>query len=75
MNKENTNKLWKLIQEAGDYLKDRLPQNPNHPKGRNSYAHVALCVKEKFKASYKDIPDDKFEDVVRYINFLKKNPS
>ena len=75
MNKENTNKLWKLIQEAGDYLKDRLPQNPNHPKGRNSYAHVALCVKEKFNSSYKDIPDDQFEKVIEYIEYLKKNPS
>ena len=75
MNKENSKKLWKIIQGAGDYLTDQLPKHPNHPKGRNAYAHVALCVKEKFKASYKDIPDDKFEDVVRYINFLKKNPS
>lgn len=75
MNKENTNKLWKLIQEAGDYLKDRLPQNPNHPKGRNPYAHVALCVKEKFNSSYKDIPDDQFEKVIEYIEYLKKNPS
>ena len=75
MNKENTNKLWKLIQEAGDYLKDRLPQNPNHPKGRNPYAHVALCVKEKFNSSYKDIPDEKFDEVLKYIEFLKENPS
>jgi len=22
MNKENTSKLWKIIQEAGDYLRD-----------------------------------------------------
>ena len=36
---------------------------------------VPLCVKSKFNASYKDIEDDKFEEVVRYINFLKENPS
>ena len=47
MNKENANKLWKIIQEAGDYLLGQLPSHPNHPKGRNPYAHVALCVKEK----------------------------
>ena len=75
MNKENASKLWKIIQEAGDNLKDQLPDHPNHPKGRNPYAHVALCVKEKFKASYKDIPDEKFHEVVNYIEFLKKNPS
>jgi len=75
MNKENASKLWKIIQEAGDYLQNRLPNHPNHPKGRNPYAHIALCVKEKFGNSYKDIPDEKFQEVVDYINFLKENPS
>ena len=55
MNKENASKLWKIIQEAGDYLKGQLPDHPNHPKGRNPYAHVALCIKNKFSNSYKDI--------------------
>ena len=75
MNKENASKIWKLIQETGDFLKEKLPDHPNHPKGRNPYAHVALCVKDKFKMSYKDIPDEKFEEVIEFINFLKKNPS
>ena len=51
MNKENTSKLWKIIQEAGDYLKGQLPDHPSHPKGRNPYVHVALCVKSKFDKS------------------------
>jgi len=42
VNKENASKLWKIIQEAGDYLNNKLPDHPNHPKGRNAYAHVAL---------------------------------
>ena len=75
MNKENSNKIWKIIQETGDYLIGKLPEHPNHPKGRNPYAHIALSVREKFKASYKDIPDDKYDDVLKYIEFLKKNPS
>ena len=75
MNKENANKLWKIIQEAGDYLQGQLPDHPNHPQGRNPYAHVALCVKEKFKSSYKDIPDEKLEEVLNFIDFLKNNPS
>ena len=75
MNKENASKLWKIVQEAGLYLLDQLPDHPNHPKGRNPYAHVSLCVKEKFGNSYKDIPDEKFPEVVDYINFLKENPS
>ena len=75
MNKENAIKLWKIIQEAGDYLAGQLPDHPNHPKGRNSYAHVALCVKEKFGTTYKNIPNEKFNEVLEYIEFLKKNPS
>ena len=75
MNEENRRQLWKLIQVAGDYLLGQLPDHPNHPKERNPYAHVALCVKDKFQMSYKDIDDDKFDEVVQYIEFLKKNPS
>jgi len=75
MNKENTTRLWEMIQEAGDYLLDQLPSHPNHPKGRNPYAHVALCVKNKFNNSYKDIDDEKFNKVRDYIEFLKQNPN
>ena len=75
MNEDNRRKLWLLIQEAGHYLQGQLPDHPNHPKGRNPYAHVAICVKSKFEKSYKDISDEKFTEVVEYIDHLKKNPS
>ena len=73
MNKENANKLWKIIQETGDYLRNKLPDHPNHPNGRNSYAHVAISVKSKFNSSYRDIDDEKLEEVIKYINSLKEN--
>ena len=75
MNENNRSKIWKLIQKAGDYLEGQLPDHPNHPKGRNAYAHVAIYVKSKFNASYKDIPDEKFEEILEYIEFLKQNPN
>ena len=75
MNEDNRRKLWRFIVEAGDYLGGQLPDHPNHPKGRNPYAHVAICVKSKFNASYKDIEDEKFVEVLKYIEFLKNNPS
>ena len=75
MDKENSAKLWKIIQEAGDYLVGQLPDHPNHPKGRNPYAHIVICVKNQFGASYKDIPDEKYNEVINYIEYLKKNPS
>ena len=75
MNEDNRCQLWKIIVEAGDYLQGQLPDHLNHPKGRNPYAHVAICVKEKFQMSYKDIDNNKFGEVVEYIEFLKKNPN
>ena len=75
MSPEKAHKLWKIIQEAGDHLQGQLPDHPNHPRGGNPYAHVAICVKSKFNQSYKDIDDDKFDDEVQHIEFLKKNPS
>ena len=74
MNKENASKVWNLIQKTGDYLKGKLPDHPNHPKGRNPYAHVALEVKSHFGMTYKDIPDEKYNDVIYYLEKLKINP-
>ena len=48
MNKANKKYLWKLIQLTGDSLINKLPDHPNHPNGRNPYAHVALKVKNNF---------------------------
>ena len=75
MNPENKKKLWSEILKVGDFLKDKLPAHHNHPKGRNSYAHVALEIKNKFDISYKDLPDDQFDSVLDFLNFLKKNPN
>ena len=74
MNKENASKLWKIIKEAGNYLEGKLPDHPNHPKGRNPYAHVALEVKNHFGMTYKDIPDEKFNEVINYLEEIKSNP-
>lgn len=73
LNKENASKIWRLIQLTGDELKGKLPDHPNHPKGRNPYAHVALEIKTYFQMTYKDIPDEKYNDVVKYLEFLKQN--
>ena len=42
MTPENASKLWKMIQEAGDYLLGQLPSHPNHSKGRNPYAMISF---------------------------------
>ena len=75
LNKENASIIWRLIQQTGDELLGKLPEHPNHPKGRNTYAHIALEVKTHFQMTYKDIPDEKFNDVVNYLEILKQNPN
>jgi len=75
MDKIKAKKLWGEILKAGDYLKNKLPDHPSHPKGRNPYAHVALEIKNKFNMSYKDLPDEQYEKVIDFINFLKTNPN
>lgn len=74
MNEENRKELWLLIQETGDRLKDKLPTSDSHPKGRNPYAHILLMIKLKFKQSYKDIPDDKKEILIKFIKYVEDNP-
>ena len=64
-----------MIQEAGVYLQNKLPNHSSHPQGRNPYAHVALCIKAKFNKSYKDIDDGKFNEIIDYIDYLKNNPN
>ena len=75
MDENNSKKIWTYIQEAGDKLVEKLPDSRNHPKGRNPYAHVAICVKIKFGQSYKKIPDEKYQEVIEFIDFLVENPN
>ena len=70
MDKINKEKVWRLIQNIGDVLNGKLPHHPNHPNGRNPYAHVALKVKTRFGCSYKDIDDEKYQEVVDFLNYL-----
>ena len=74
MHEENAKKIWQLILETGDSLKGVLPHHSNHPKGRNPYAHISLEIKNKYGCSYKDIPDDQLNELIKFIDYLSKNP-
>ena len=74
MSPENAAQVWQAIRSAGDRLRGQLPEHPNHPQGRNPYAHVALCVKTKWGQSYRDIPDRDMDSVLTYIEWLVENP-
>ena len=75
MTPDNAKKVWNYIQAAGAKLVGKLPPSFRHPKGRNPYAHIAICVKGKFNQSYKEIPDEQIEEVFDYIDYLVENPS
>ena len=48
------------------FLKDKLEPHPNHPNGRNPYAHMSL-INQKFSCSYKNISDEKVEQLKKFI--------
>ena len=73
LNDKNRKYLWRLIQLTGDHLINKLPEHPNHPKGRNPYAHVALKIKNHYGLSYKDLPDDRINDVIFFLNHIRDN--
>jgi len=74
VNEVNSKIVWSAIRTAGDSLQGRLPESHRHPKGRNPYAHVALCIKSKYKCSYKEIPDSRINEVIEFIDYLVDNP-
>ena len=65
LNEENRKIIWSKIQNTGDLLQPLLKPSIFHPKRRNAYAHISLSIKQKFKQSYKDIPDEKYIDVLK----------
>ena len=64
--------IWAEMQGVGDRLRGILAPNPRHPAGRNPHAHVAGCVKNKFGCSYKDLPDEKAEEVRGFLQELER---
>ncbi len=71
MNEENSKLVWKVIQKQGDYLKDKLEPHPFHPKGRNPYAHICTLIKDNFQKSYKDVSDERFNELISFIKNIK----
>ncbi len=67
MNDTNKKLIWKLIQNHGDSLKNKLKPHPNHPYGRNPYAHICSSINKRYNCSYKDLSDDKIEELKSFI--------
>tara|TARA_Y100001934_G_scaffold161502_1_gene192650 strand:+ start:42 stop:260 length:219 start_codon:yes stop_codon:yes gene_type:complete len=71
MDNVNKKKIWSLILKQGDSLKNKLQDHPNHPKGRNPYAHICSLIKEKFNCSYKEVSEEKLEYLKTFIANIK----
>ena len=71
MNVNNAKIIWKEIQKTGDFLKGKLPDHPNHPKGRNPYAHICGLIKEEFNCSYKDISEERLKYLKTFIENIQ----
>lgn len=74
MNQKNCKKIREIIKESGKLLEGKLPSSPRHPTGRNPYAHIPKVIKTFFGKPYKDLPDDKFSEVVYIIEYCTENP-
>ena len=68
MNEENRQMVWARMQEAANELRGKLLPSRRHPRGRNPNAHIAKCIKNKWRKSYRDIPDEKVKAVMDYID-------
>jgi hypothetical protein len=55
------------MRAVGDRLQGILKVDVRHPGGRNPYAHVAGCVKERFGCSYGELPDEHVAEVRRFL--------
>jgi len=64
--------IWQEMRSLGDRLMEVLKPDPRHPHGRNPYAHVAGCVRDRFGCSYGDLPDEKADEVRIYLRTLEQ---
>lgn len=62
------------VNALGDELKGVLPPHPDHPE-RNPYAHIWRTIKEKYGVSYKELGDDRVDEILALIRTLRnQNP-
>jgi hypothetical protein len=74
MNKANRGIIREAVDSAAQDLEGRLPESPNHPKGRNPHAHVAQVLKTLLGRSYTECSDESVPKILRIIEEIQKNP-
>ena len=72
MNDTEKKEVWNLIITRGDFLRGKLRDDPRHPIGRNSYAHICSLIISKFGCSYKQVSSDKVSDLKKFISGINE---
>lgn len=67
MNELNRKKIWRIIQNHGDSIKDKLQAHSRHPQGRNPYAHICSLIADHFKCSYKEVENSRVKELEDFI--------
>ena len=73
MNEKNKKEVWRIIQSHGDSLIKKLSPHPNHPNGRNPYAHICNLIKSHFGCSYKEVKTRNVKNLLILLSELKIN--
>ena len=72
MNDLEKKEIWNIITNRGDFLKGKLKDDPRHPLGRNSYAHICSLIISKFGCSYKEVNSDKLFELKKFISEINE---
>ena len=65
-----------MLMKSAELLNDKMMKTKAEGKtiGLDRIAVIAALNFAKDSLSYKDIPDEKFEEVIRHIDYLLNNP-
>jgi len=72
MNNTNRKIIQESVREAGDYLKGKLPEVPEHTE-RNSYAHLWRSIKQKMGATYSECADSQLGEILDIVAWHRKH--
>ena len=69
MKQELRDQLHRLVQEVGVKIQPHLPTHESHPAGRNGIAHIYHVIKTLMGVPAKDVPDDRYEELLEIVEF------
>lgn len=72
MNQDNKKIVQAAVTEAGDYLKDKLPDLAGKPE-RNPYAHLWRSVKEQMGKTYSECDDGDVTKILGIVAWHREN--